>query len=234
MFNFIKMVFNIKDVVVDRISLISRGKKPAVPKAETSFSIFKMANKSIITKENKEKLEKISQNYGDIKKKSKKTLYVNRKVKDWSELIKFANDQKIQDIIDKKELHVTVAFSKTKVNWDDFKPDTKDLEINLKNAKVEKLWDALVLKFKSKDLEKNWKKYIDGWASWDFDSYNPHISLSYKSDQDISKLWSFTWKIKLSWESMEEIKPEYLKKLDEISKWYNDMIQYEKDIEKKQ
>jgi len=60
MFNLLKMVFNIKDVIVNRISLISRGKKPAVAEAETSFSIFKMAKAPLLSKENLEKLEKLS------------------------------------------------------------------------------------------------------------------------------------------------------------------------------
>jgi hypothetical protein len=67
MFNFIKnMAFNITDVIVDRISLVSKGKKPAVPRAETKFSIFKIANampKEKISKDLKEKLEKISKDY---------------------------------------------------------------------------------------------------------------------------------------------------------------------------
>lgn len=67
------MSFSIRDVIVDKISLISRGKRPAVPKAETSFSIFKMAfGMSKLTKEQVEALEKISKKY------DKKTLYVSR------------------------------------------------------------------------------------------------------------------------------------------------------------
>lgn len=211
MFNFFKiMSYNIKDVIVNRISLVSKGKKPAVPKAETSFSIFKTASKTLLSKENLEKLEKISNNYEILKKKSKKTLYVNRKVVDWSDLIKFAKDNGIKDIIKTNELHVTIAFSKTKVNWEDFTADTKEMDINLKDAKLEKLWDAIVLKFQSKDLEDNWKKYIKGWASWDYKEYQPHISLTYNNDQDIAKSKMFTWKLKLSWENMEEINKDYL------------------------
>lgn len=67
MYNLIKnMAFSIKDVIVDKISLISRGKRPAVPKAETSFSIFKMANKTILSKKNIAKLEDISKKYDGI------------------------------------------------------------------------------------------------------------------------------------------------------------------------
>lgn len=211
MFNFLKnMSFNIKDVIVNRISLVSKGKRPAVARAETSFSIFKTVSKQILSKENIEKLEKISQWYDELKKKAKKTLYVNRKVIDWKDLIKFAKDNWIKDILDAKDLHVTIAFSKTKVDWSSFKKDTNNIEIQLKDAKIEKLWDALVLKFQSKDLEKNWQKYIDGWASWDFKQYQPHISLTYTNDQDISKSKTFTWKIKLSWENIEEINADYL------------------------
>ena len=36
------MTRSIKDVIVDRISLVSKDNTPAVPKAESKFSIFKM------------------------------------------------------------------------------------------------------------------------------------------------------------------------------------------------
>lgn len=70
MFNLFKIMFNIKDVIVDRISLVSKGKRPAVARAETSFSIFKTSNKVIFTPEQKEKLEKISKNYDEMIKKN--------------------------------------------------------------------------------------------------------------------------------------------------------------------
>lgn len=191
MFNFIKnMAFNIKDVIVDKISLISRGKRPAVPKAETSFSIFKVANGKL-SKEHFAKLEEISKAY------TKKTLYVNRPVTNAKEILKWAKDQGITDLIKADELHVTVAFSKTKVSWDKFTPDSNGVDLALENAKVEKLGDAIVIKFANKDLKKGWQKYIDGGASWDYETYQPHISVSYTADQDISKVGSFSGKVSL-------------------------------------
>jgi len=68
-----KMFNNIKDVIVNRISLVSKGKRPAVARAETSFSIFKTAKQKITTSQ-LEKLETISKAY------EKKTLYVSRPV----------------------------------------------------------------------------------------------------------------------------------------------------------
>ena len=126
-------MFNIKNVIVDKISLISRGKRPAVARAETSFSIFKMANNSKLSQENIEKLEKISKAY------NKKTLYVSRPVANAKEILKWAKDQGITDLIKADEMHVTIAFSKKKVAWDDFKVNDKSIDVSLENAKVEKL-----------------------------------------------------------------------------------------------
>lgn len=211
-------MFNIKDVIVDKISLITRWKRPAVARAETSFSIFKMADHKKMSPENIAKLEAISKAY------KTKTLYVARSVKNWKDIIKWAKDQGIADLIKERDLHVTVAFSKEKVNWWDFTPNKKDVVVDLKNAKVEKLWDALVMKFQSKDLEKDWKKYVDGGASWDYETYMPHISVSYNKDQDISKVGTFTGKVTLWQEMMEEIKKEFLDKLEKISQNYKEMI----------
>jgi len=59
-------MFNIKDVIVDKISLITKGKRPAVEKAETKFSIFKMAK--VINKEQNTKLDKIIKGYDETLK----------------------------------------------------------------------------------------------------------------------------------------------------------------------
>lgn len=66
----------------------------------------------------------------------------------------WADDQGIADLINAEDLHTTIAFSKKKVAWADFTPDTKDLEITLEGATIEKLGDAIVIMFESMDLEK--------------------------------------------------------------------------------
>ncbi len=211
-------MFSIKNVIVDKISLISRGKRPAVAKAETKFSIFKTAIgiEKKLSPEIIQKLEDISKAY------DKKTLYVSRKVKNGKEILKWAEDQGISDLVKLDDLHVTIAFSKSRVKWDDFIPDTKDLDVSLEWAKIENLGDAVVIKFKSKDLEKGWKKYMDGGASWDYESYQPHVSVSYSNDQDISKVGKYSWTISFWGEVMEEIKKEFIKKLEEISRKYGE------------
>lgn len=216
--NIKKTMYDIKDVVVNRISLVSKGKKPAVARAETNFSIFKVAQGKI-SKEQLEKLESISKAY------KKKTLYVSRTVINADDLIAFAKENNITDIIAKKEMHVTVAFSKTKLAHEDLDIDSEWLEFDLKKAKVEKLGDAIVIKFDDKELQKHWQKYIDAWVSWDHETYQPHISLSYNAEQDISKVGTYTGKVELWEEKAEEIKKEYLSKLEQLSQTYDQMLQ---------
>jgi hypothetical protein len=59
---------NIKDVVVNRISLVSKNHRPAVKKAETRFSIFKIkkTNKKHISK-----IESLQNDLNNILKKEK-------------------------------------------------------------------------------------------------------------------------------------------------------------------
>ena len=57
----------IYDVVVDKISLVSKDKNPAVPWAKTTYAIFKI-KKPRLTKEDLGRLEKIQENYKQILK----------------------------------------------------------------------------------------------------------------------------------------------------------------------
>ena len=181
-------MFNLKKLIVDKLSLVSKGKKPAVSQAETRFSIFKIAEEK--KPEYIAKLEQISKAY------EKKTLFVSRTVKNAKEIIKWAEDQGITDVVSAKDMHVTIAFSTTKVDWSKFEAIADDIEIDIEDAKVVKLGDAIVVKFKSKDLEKSWQIYKDGGASWDYPTYQPHVSLSY-TVQDIKKVGRYTGKLKL-------------------------------------
>lgn len=140
-----------------------------------------------------------------------KTLYVARRVKNWDDLVSLAEDLGLVDIIDKDDFHVTIAFSKEMVDWDQFVADTADIEINIEDGVIEKLGDAIVIKFESEELKQARQKYIDGGASWDYDEYIPHISLTYNSDQEITED-TFSGVVELWPEVMDEVDDEYLKK----------------------
>jgi len=152
-----------------------------------------------------------------IKKETKKNLYVSRKVKNTKEIIDFAKSQGIEKILDEKDLHITLAYSKDLVDWDTFKKNEEEIEISLENATVIKLGDSIALSFQSDILKKSWQKFIDSGASWDYDGFTPHISLSYHYENvDVSKMEKFNGKITLEKEVFEEVDEEKTKDLTKI------------------
>ncbi len=155
-----------------------------------------------------EALQEIKKSY--ISKETKKTLYVSRKVKNWSVLKEFAKEQWMFDIENEEEFHVTIAFSKDKVNRSNFDPDEKEISVDLENIELSKLGDAIVLKFKSEYLENRRNKFKEWGASRDFEDYTPHISLSYENSQNIDEMEKFSWTIEFFGETFEEIKEDYL------------------------
>jgi len=78
------------------------------------------------------------------------------------------------------DLHVTIAYSKIPVDWTAkvFQAKTgkvlaiggnRELKIFSRNL--------LVLTFESFDLSNRWQQFVDNGASWDFENYQPHITL---------------------------------------------------------
>lgn len=67
MFKFFKNMFKISSVNVDRISLITKDEKPAVPHAETKFAILhKKAKKNTLNEANIQKLESINKSLDNL------------------------------------------------------------------------------------------------------------------------------------------------------------------------
>lgn len=40
---------------------------------------------------------------------------------------------------------------------------------------------AVVLRFSSNSLRQRWQEFRDGGASWDYDEYLPHVTISYNA-----------------------------------------------------
>lgn len=120
-----------------------------------------------------------------IRKASPKTLYVHRPVLNGQEIVDWAKSQGFKTTIPPEDLHVTIAFSKDKVAWDDVDPmdsfDTLRLAPD-KNRKMDRFGEASVLRFEDKDLESRWQNFLDAGASWDHDGYKPHLTISWQGD----------------------------------------------------
>lgn len=151
-------------------------------------------------------LREFDENRGDA---SPRTLYVSRRLINASEVLAWARKQGIKGLEEASELHVTVAFSSTPVDW--MKMGTSwegELKLPAGGPRVvEPLGDAsAVLLFSSSELQ--WRNQFmrDMGASWDYPEYQPHITLSYEAGQDLSGVEPYTGELVFGPEIFEEIK----------------------------
>lgn len=142
-----------------------------------------------------------------------RTMYVRRDVQNVAEIKAWAKAQGIPDLAD--DLHVTIAFSRTPVDWikmgaawADFSgKGAGNLAITAGGPRVvEPLGEmTAVLMFASSDLTWRNREMREAGASWDYDDYQPHMSLT-ASPIDLAGIEPYRGKIMLGPEIFEEIR----------------------------
>lgn len=113
---------------------------------------------------------------------NKKTLYAHRSLIGPDDFFTWLDSQEFKSEIPRDKFHVTIAYSKNKVDWNliPAKHDTLLVKPD-PDRKIERFGDEIVvLLLKSDDLHKRWEEFKQNGASYDFDEYRPHISLTYK------------------------------------------------------
>lgn len=146
-------------------------------------------------------------------------LYVSRPVKNAAEIIRWARAQGFKTTAPESELHVTVAYSRSPVDWlkidEDWQPEVK---IEGGARIVEPLGDkgAIVLLFKSNSLEWRWRRFIEAGASWDYEEYQPHITITYDGGEiDLEKVEPYHGEILLGPERFETIVESWQERISE-------------------
>jgi len=132
-------------------------------------------------------------------------LYVARKVCNAQDLADWAESQGFEDITPPNEMHVTVAYSRTPVAYES---DDEVLSVSSDNfTHMSILGNAIALFFNSEILQARWQSLIDSGASWDFEYYTPHISISYNNGQliELDKIVLPTFDIELCGEYAEPL-----------------------------
>lgn len=139
-------------------------------------------------------------------------LYVSRKVKNVADIKAWAKSQGLPELQD--DLHVTVAFSRTAVDWIKMGQDYRDfngkgtgeLVVSAGGPRVvEPLGDrTAVLMFANSDLSWRNREMRDLGASWDYEDYHPHISLT-GEPVDLSNVEPYRGKIVLGPEIFEDL-----------------------------
>ncbi len=140
-----------------------------------------------------------------------KPLYIYRPVLNAQEIINWYKNQGFKEITTPEQLHVTIVFSKASVDWSALTSNVKGICVPAeeRSRSVEPLGDkgAIVMKFASTALQERWKATQKAGCSWDYESYQPHITITYsKPDFDVSDIQPFAGDIILGPEIMEDMK----------------------------
>ena len=148
-----------------------------------------------------------------IKKGKPKTLYVSRPLLNGEDVAKWAKSQGFKTTLDPKDMHVTVAFSKQPFDISGLSADKKPVTVTDKGRSFDRFGeekDAVVMKFSSADLEKRWREFRDAGASWDWDEYQPHLTLSYDgADVDLEKIVPFDGPLEFGPEVFDQVKEDW-------------------------
>jgi hypothetical protein len=122
-----------------------------------------------------------------------RTLYVSRKLINAAEFITWAKGQGFTTTTPADELHVTIAFSRTPVDWmkagGDGWTGNDDGKLTVAPGGprlVERLGDkgAVVLFFASSALAWRHEEIGRAGASFDYDEYQPHVTITYEAPAD--------------------------------------------------
>jgi len=145
-----------------------------------------------------------------------KTLYVARDVLNGKDIEKWAKENDFTNTMTPSDMHVTIAYSKQKVDWSKLSPQSNNIKIKGGKRTIVRLGDegAIVIKFESNKLQERFDEFIDAGCSWDYDSYQPHISFSYNGMKgSLNHISPYSGEIILGPEKFKEIDENWLKKV---------------------
>lgn len=134
-----------------------------------------------------------------LRKDALRTLYINRPVLNGEDIIAWAKSVGFPTTVPADQMHVTIAHSKTPVDWNEIDADDVEaLPIDVDNRAIIRFGSAdprsedqkaaTVLGIESRELGERWKAICDAGASWDFPEYKPHITVSWDAPKE-AVLW---------------------------------------------
>lgn len=137
-------------------------------------------------------------------------LYVSRKVTNAAAIIKHYASQGLQGLVDAADMHVTITYSRSPVDWMKMGSAWESkLAIEAGGPRVMEAFgpdkDTAVLSFASSNLKWRHDEMIEFGASWDWPDYQPHVTIAYDFAGDIESIEPWTGEIILGPEIFEPI-----------------------------
>jgi hypothetical protein len=141
-------------------------------------------------------------------------LYVSRQLLNAADLIAWAKGQGFKVTVPAADMHVTILYSKQPVDWfgmgQPWSDDDQGRTIVPPGGPraVEQFGEgAVVLRFASADLQWRHDSMVERGASHDFDSYSPHVTISYDAEGvDLSKVEPYQGELRFGPEIFEPIR----------------------------
>lgn len=153
-----------------------------------------------------------------------RTLYVSRKLLNAAEFLRWAKSQGFETTTPADELHVTIAYSRTPVDWMKVGQawgggDDGKLTVPAGGARlVEPLGDkgAVVLLFNSSELSWRHRDIREAGASWDYEDYQPHVTITYSGQGvNLDEIEPYRGKLEFGPEIFAEVDEGWAEKLTE-------------------
>lgn len=135
-----------------------------------------------------------------------KTLFVKRTLLNAAEVRSWAKSQGFDSVLADGEMHVTIAFSKKAIDWSHLVPLERRLVNTGGQRSIQQFGNAVVLCFPSNRLQTRWQEFLDNGASYDFDEFKPHVSLTFQDDHpELDMIELFTGNLRFGPEHFAEI-----------------------------
>lgn len=159
-------------------------------------------------------------NWGKEPIENDKGKYIAVRVKNAQELHDWYSKQGVE-VIPNDELHCTIAYSKKDFEYTISKDDIFVSEFN---SKLEPLGNdgAVVLKIYSQELQDRFNRCINAGATYDYPSYKPHITISYKEIENLDDIIQPDFDIVLGDEYTNPLDEDYKEKIEEKLENNND------------
>lgn len=155
-----------------------------------------------------------------------RSLYVRRDMQNADAVIAWAKAQGFKTAVTPDQMHVTIAFSRAPVNWMKIRQDYS----SEKNGgmvippggprQIEKLGRATTLLFVSTWLSWRHESIRQAGASWDFEEYQPHVTITWQEDTPrLEDIEPYRGEIVLGPEIFEEVQEDWSSRVTEDHGW---------------
>lgn len=153
------------------------------------------------------------------RKKGDRSLYVRRELINTDQFLKWAKEQGFTTTLPADDLHVTVCYSKTPVDWDDAGNSPSEVSAAYDPRRVTQFGGgAVVLEFTCGELvDRNTALRTIG-ATSDFPGFSPHVTITYDPGSvDIGNVSPYDGLLLFGPEIFDECKDGWKDDLDEVA-----------------